>query len=694
MTSGCGLLDKIPPGPHDTTASYHDDHGLQIEYPEVARCAETMPTLSAQQTIVPFSLEDPSKIPAYDLSLEEAIRVTVEQSPVLRTIGGTVITAPQSIQTIYDPGIVSTSPTLGTEAALAAFDALYAQQLYWFSQDQPNNIFIPPIAGNPLSSFSTRVLDGRNATFSSDLSKQTAQGAKFSLRHIVNYTRNNIPSRAFRSAFDGWLEAEWRQPLMQGAGTTYNRIAGPTTVPGQYRGVLIARVNEDVALADFEAALIQLVSDVEQAYWDLTTAYRILDATVKGRDAAQETWQVFQQRVDVGVDSSNEEAQARSEFFQFQAQVEVALGGADGLYAKEQRLRYLMGLPATDGRIIRPTTEPTDVRVVFDWESALGQALQRRVEVRRQLFAIERREMELTAARLNLRPRLDFLAQYRWRGLGNHLIGSSNGGIIGASGLPDPSSNLYGTILGGNYQEGQAGFELNLPVGLRAASGAVANARLNLRRERAILAETEMRVSHDLSDAARRITLTHQLLETNYDRFIADIRKIEVLKLRFEGGTDPINFLLDARRQLVASASEFYRSVSEYNLAIRDFHRQKGSLLAYSQVQLAEGPWANGAAQDAYEVGRFLTPRHSTGAMSAPAPLASGIFDPSAVQDTSASANSPSTESLPPPAADPSIPEEVDNDQPISAPVTVAPTETDYRGGNDDGLISVAPNLE
>ena len=68
-----------------------------------------------------------------------------------------------------------------------------------------------------------------------------------------------------------------------------------------------------------------------------------------------------------------------------------------------------------------------------------------------------------------------------------------------------------------------------------------------------------------------------------------------------------------------------------YNLAIRDLHREKGSLLGYNQVQLAEGPWAAGAAYDACQIGRFLEPRVVRRACG-PAPLTSGPFDPSAVQ--------------------------------------------------------------
>jgi outer membrane protein TolC len=623
QVGGCSLARLIPDGKHDTTKSYHANHGLSIQYPEVKQCA-TKPLLMAKQATEPLTMQDPADLPALELSLQDAINMAVTQSPVLRTVGANqdVRVAAQGVATIYDPAITASSPVLGAEAALSAFDAQYTQQLFWSSVDRPNNV----APGTITSVFTPTVSLAKNATFNAELSKTTATGGSFALRHIVNYSRTNQPFRAYRSAFDGWLEAEWRQPLAQGAGTTYNRIAGPNSVPGQYNGVLIARINEDVSLTDFETSVIQLVADVEQEYWDLTTAYRRLDTAVRGRELARRTWEYNKKRLEVGAGRLDDEAQARSQYYNFEAQVQSALAGRDGLYDAEQDLRYMIGFTATDGRLLRPTTEPIDIRVTFDWESALAQALERRAEIRRQKFQVKRRDMELVAARLNYKPRVDLVSQYRWYGLGNHMLGD-NSGVL---------DNMYAEITGGNYQEWQAGVDLRFPVGLRAAGVAIANAKLNAKRERAILAETEFLISHNLSIAARQVTITHELLETNYDRLLADLNQVDVLDARYRIGSDNIRDLLLAQRQLVTSATEFYSSLSQYNLAIRDLHREKGSLLAYNNVQMAEGPWANGAKYDAYRTGRFLRPRLWPEATSVPVPLTNGPFDPSAAQDTSA----------------------------------------------------------
>lgn len=631
-TIGCGLTQKIPDGPHDTKVSYHDHSAMKIEYPQVAQCA-TPVSSAAASTITPLSLEDPSKIPSIEITLQEAIHRALQGSPVLRSIGGAIVTAPQSVQTSFDPALAHANPQLGVEAALSAFDAQYSQTLSFNNVDQPANrqpFTIPGINGGPPLIFAP-FIQSQNATFTNQLTKRTATGTQFSLRNNIQYTRTQDPSVAqllFPSAFAGFMEAEVRQPMMRGAGTTFNRIAGAAGAAGQigqYNGVLIARVNEDVALADFETAVIALIADVEQAYWDLTAAYRILEATVKGRESALQTFQYQQVRLEVGTGRRDEEAQARSQYYNFQAQVQNALAGETSLYTLEQRLRYLIGMAASDGTLLKPTTSPIDAKVVFDWSSALGQALERRVEVRRQKYNVKRRELELTAARLNRRPQVDFVGQYRWRGLGDHLIGGGNNGEF---------DNLADSITGGNFQEWSAGVEINTPVGLRAASAAVAHAKLNLTRERALLSETELRISHDLSGSARNIELTYQLVETNYNRYLADLKQVDVLRRRYRDGTDNINFLLQAQRQVVTSEIEFYRSISNYNISIRDFHRQKGSLLAYAQVSLSEGQWCPGAERDAYELGRFLEPRVHPEKVDAPCPISNGGFDPSEVQGT------------------------------------------------------------
>lgn len=637
---GCSPVDRFKAWRDSKDISYFQNFVTQIEQPDVR---ETV-SAPAVQTINPLALENPSDLPTFDLKLQDAIQMALQTSTILRNLGGTVVPAPQSRPTQMDPALVELNPLGGTQAALAAFDATVSSQLFWTKADQPQNV---PIIKDPVfGSILVGVRQGTQASNINQIQKRTATGATFALRSNVLYDRNQVDranfARLYPSDFSGFLEAEWRQPMMQGAGTTFNRIAGPNAVVGQYNGVLIARINTDISLADFEAGVISLINDVETAYWELYFTYRALEAQISGRDSALRTWQRIRelQRVGYKGGEADAEAQSRSNYYRFASQLNDALGGPNGLYTAEQRLRYMIGIQATDGRLIKPVDDPIQAEVMFDWQASLSDAITRRVEVRRQEWNIKRRELELIAARLNRRPRLDALSSYRYRGMGNHLIGARD---------PNEEFDNFFTSLGrGDFQEWRSGLELSYPVGLRQASAAVRAAQLGLARDLAILEEQQLRISHDLSGSARQIARSYEQMQINYNRIEADKLQVEVLRNRYERGLININFLLQAQQGLADSTSAFFRSLIDYNLSIRDFHREKGSLLSYNQVSLTEDAINGSMLNGAYQRGRFFTPRDNPEQVSVQDRISSGGFDPTSVGAYPGAMPADSIEGLPP----------------------------------------------
>lgn len=616
VTTGCAKVHRFH-FQENCSPSYYKSVSTEIEYPSVKSCL----TAEVVSTPAPLAMENPADIVTRDIQLDEVIRLALQNSDILRSLGGSIVQAPAGVVTNFDPAITETNPLGGVEAALSAFDAQVTSQLYWQKNNRPNNIAVNPV----LQQFQVFSTEQTAAVFNYEIAKRTATGARFAARNVVNYDLTNTPNRLFNSAYTGWLEAEYRQPLMRGAGVDFNRIAGPNSTVGQYNGVLIARINTDISLADFEQGIITFINDVETAYWELYFAYHDLEARVAGRNSSLLTWQRVKALQNVGARGSDAaaEAQARSQYYNFDVQVKDALSGRAGLYANEQNLRYLMGLPASDGSLLKPISQPMEGEVILDWNSSLNDALVRRVEIRRQKWNIKRRELEVIAARHNRLPTLDFLSQYRYRGLGDTLIGPR-----------DPNNqfdSLYQNIFEGNFQEWQAGLELAYPVGMRQAGAALANARWNLARETARLREQELRISHDLSNSARQVSRSFQLVLSNYNRQDSDRLQVEALQTRYEGGLDNINFLLQAQQQLATSQSAYFRSLTDYQLALRDFHREKGSLLNYNQVGMSEGAWPGAAYQDAYERGRFFAPRANPSAVDMPGPLSSGGFNPTQV---------------------------------------------------------------
>ena len=212
---------------------------------------------------------------------------------------------------------------------------------------------------------------------------------------------------------------------------------------------MLARINSDIALANFEEAVRNLVSDVETAYWELYFEYRVAgrrDCRPRQRldDLAENLHAVRPRRQGW---RGREGGPGPRQYFLFRSTAENSL---NSLYVTEAKLRYMLGLAATDGRLIRPKDEPTTAKVAFDWHEVFNEGLARSVELREQKWIVKRRELELIAAKNFLLPRLDLVAQYRWLGLGNDLFAVSGGA---GSDFTPPGSDAYNSLLSGNFQE-------------------------------------------------------------------------------------------------------------------------------------------------------------------------------------------------------------------------------------------------
>ena len=194
--SGCRPTERFRAWRDSSEVSYFQNFVTQIEYPDV-----NVPiSPAAAQSPMPLSVENPSELPTFELTLQEAIRAALQSSDVLRSLGGQIVTAPTGQAAKFDVALTDLNPQNGSQAALAAFDAQVTSQLFWAKNDRPqNNSFalVFPLAFNQTT-----------GNYINQIQKRTATGAQFAFRTNVLYDNNNNPTRIFRSDFTGFLEAE------------------------------------------------------------------------------------------------------------------------------------------------------------------------------------------------------------------------------------------------------------------------------------------------------------------------------------------------------------------------------------------------------------------------------------------------------------------------------------------------------
>ncbi|MBN1853674.1 MAG: TolC family protein [Pirellulales bacterium] len=558
---------------------------LEIDEPCLSPCCDSSVIPPAPETI-PAN----GDITTFDLTLEQAIMIALGQSKVMRDLGGTILRSPDSVPSVYDPALAYTDPRFGEEAALSAFDALFSAQGSWQQNDRLyNNTFIGDRG----------LFEQDYSNYSFELSKRSVLGTRMAFRHVIDYDLDNsIGNQRDPSILWGaYFDAEVRHPLLQGSGLLFNRIAGPTTQPGDINGVLLARTRTDIDLAEFEAGVRNLVTNVENAYWDLYFAYRDLDAKKRARDKALETWIKIKENLkhESGNITISDETQAKEQYWRFQSEVLDALTGrltdatrtdngsaagtfrsSGGVRVAERRLRLILGLPINSVQIIKPISEPPQAPVQFDWEVCATEAIAQRAELRRQRWIVKQHELELLASRNFLLPRLDAIARYRMRGFGHDMISQSDQDLDSA----------YGGL--GDHNEWQLGVEFEVPLGFRRAHAGVRNAEFALARARSVLRESEQHVLYGLSNAFGEMERSFQLVSAQYNRLQAAKQSLEAAQTNYDEERVTIDIVLEAQRREAEADIRYYQARIEYALAMRGIHYEKGTLLEFNNVYLTE----------------------------------------------------------------------------------------------------------
>jgi outer membrane protein TolC len=526
----------------------------------------------------PRTIDDQLPREFWNLSLDEAIEIGLQNTTILKDLGGRVLQNPQSATSVYEPGLQANDPVFGVEAALAQFDAQLRSNTSYQNNDQVFN--------NQLAGGGAREVQQDLFNWNVELRKTIATGTQFSLNRLTQHDNNNAPANLFDHSWTTSLEATIRQPLLQGGGVEFNRIAGPNALPGFRftKGVVVAQIEDRITINQFQQGVQDYLDQLIISYWQLYLAYRNYEAAIRARDTAYETWRIAEARfrADLPGGEADREAQAREQMLTFDQQVLVALSGdqrsgQSGVYQAEANLRRLLGMTMRDENFIKPSDVPYEARVSFDWNHLTTAAATSRLELLQQQHRVKQRELELVASKNFLLPRLDAFATYRMNGFGDDLIGGGSGRFASAA------KDYYS----GDHQESEMGLQLSVPLGYRREYAGLRHAQLNLQRERSVLDEQKQHVYFQLANAVRQASLDYQAMQNAYNRMVAADQSVAARFASFEADRIEMDFLLEAQQRRAQAESNYHQSVVNYQLSQFQVQTESGNLLDHLGVVLS-----------------------------------------------------------------------------------------------------------
>ncbi len=530
-----------------------------------------------------------------DITLAEAIQLALENSTVIRDLGGRVVSQPGQTNSNLNPVLIGSDPRIGIEAALSAFDA---QLLGGFS-GRRNNRGLQQFV--PLSP-NTEIVQNQS-DFQLGARRTLTTGTSVGLTNFANYRRDDLgtPPNRFSSAYTVALGGDVRHPLALGSGRDFNLIAGPNAQPGVYNGIFIARVRHDIAEHDFQIAVRDYVANVVRSYWLLCFAYERMDAAEHSLEIAKAFWEAAKAKQAEGTVDSDVEELARDRYLAQQiARDNAAIGSPErtlsgilgtsgalltgtepGVESMERRLRYLIGLPAYDGTILRPADRASHAPLTFDPCEALGLAMQRRPELHRQNLVVHQKQMELVASRSFTRSRVDLVSELRVLGFGDHLGGAGR----------EQDQNAVNELLGSQLHEWALGVEVQRPVGVRLGRTAERNALVAVNKEAEILRQQQIQIAHEINAAIAEVERSQKILDlTNHRREIA-LSHLSATTRKFEEGIPiAIEQVLEAQRAVTDADTALSIAAVDRSIAINNLLVARGTYLDDLGLMLIASP--------------------------------------------------------------------------------------------------------
>ncbi|HYE17989.1 MAG TPA: TolC family protein [Tepidisphaeraceae bacterium] len=357
------------------------------------------------------------------------------------------------------------------------------------------------------------------------------------------------------------------QPLLRNFGAAVNRAR-----------IDVARNTQRVSLLDFRIALERTLAEIEEAYWQLYAAERELVVQERLFETAAETSRLLQARLGRAEGVTRVPvAQANAALRQREVSL-VALRTRVKQLSDEIKVRVNdPDLSITRAVTILPADAPLSTPLQFDLVEQLDTALQNRAELAQQRIRIDSARIVQEAAKNNLLPTLNLVMS------------------VGLQGADDGWWSSVERNASAEFPQYSFGLQLEVPLGNREARAIWVRTRLQ--RQQALdqyrlqieRVAKEVRDAHNqLTDGWERIRLTTQSVLAARDALEAQQVPINAGAVKLD--PDVINRLLQQQEVLAIAAREEARAVADYNIAIAQLERAKGTILKYDNVIMAEDP--------------------------------------------------------------------------------------------------------
>ena len=487
------------------------------------------------------------------LSLNDAIRKTLENNNDIEVARDDVRFAEtqlRSLYGIYDP-VFSITPT-------------YDKRI-----NPVTNIFAGGIRGT---------VSTTTWSWSPQITKQFGTGGG---NYTVSFSNSKTITSATNSTLNPFyssnLALSFTQPLLRNRSIDNNR-----------RSIRIQKKQIEQSDSDFRQRTIQIISQVQAAYWNLVFALRNQQNQLDSLELSRQNMRNIEAQISAGAKAPLDRAQVQTDIATRESNLFIA---TQSVSQAENTLKQLMlrdtAAPEWTAQLT-PTDSPVFDLAPVNLAASLEDAHKNRFELRRLTLQKDINGIDLQYFRNQTRPQVD-------------LVGTvASTGLAGTPVFCDPTPPnicpLVPTNLVGGYGQDlsnlarvktrnvNVGVTISFPLRNQTAEANLAGARIQRDQLAASYRSQDQAIEMDVRNAAQSVDTTQKrVVASRQARESAEQQLAGEQKL-YEVGRSTTFLLLQRQTELTNARTSELAAQTDYNKALADLQRATASTLRVNNV--------------------------------------------------------------------------------------------------------------
>ncbi len=430
------------------------------------------------------------------------------------------------------------------------------------------------------------------------------QGSSIQANFDNNRATTGNPFNVLNPQYTSNLSFTFTQPLWRNRSTDIYR-----------RQIKIAKKRLDISDSQFRQRAIEIIAQVQRAYWDLVFARRDREIKSESVELARTQLRSNERLVEAGSLAPADIISARVELERRTDEAEAAV---ETIQRAENALKALMLQPTTSEiwqSELMPVEQPQiESSAGLPLDDAVRLAFQNRPEMEQYRLRGELNKIDSDYYRNQTKPQIDFFARYGSVGLagvertevnpitaGNQILYARVNQLSQLAGLPPIPDADFGTVpdylIGGygqslsnmfknEFRAWRFGVNISIPLRNRTAEGNLGRAlaegkQIDVQRQRQEQAiQVEVRNSLQAVETAKKRVEAAKNSRVNAElQYQSEVRK-------FDAGQSTNFFVLDRQNALSSARGRELRALTDYTKAVAELQRAMSVTLSSNNVQV------------------------------------------------------------------------------------------------------------